>query len=84
MLARLRMPVEDCVQEYKKLGGDVFGNPRIFHGAGWQALAKVSKNKFATTSLENAIKDVVDRRGEVSSDGNKTMGFRTAKGLCRA
>lgn len=78
------MPVEDCIEEYKRLGGSIFGKPRLFHQVGWQALAKISRNKFATTPLEGAIKDVIRRRGEISSDQDDAMAFRTPKGLCRA
>ncbi|KAL8370125.1 hypothetical protein RB595_000483 [Gaeumannomyces hyphopodioides] len=84
MLARLRMPVDDCIEEYKTLGGKIFGNPRTFHQVGWQALVKNRKNKFATTPLEEAIQDVIRRRGEISSDQDDAMAFRTPKGLCRA
>lgn len=83
MLATLRMPVQDCLKEYKQLAGAVFGHPRPIHQAG-QLGVLIRKNKYATTNLENAIKDVMRRRGEVAHDHDDAMQFRTPKGLCRA
>lgn len=83
MLATLRMSVQDCLEEYKRLAGSVFGHPRHLHQAG-QLGVLVQRNKYATTNLENAIKDVMRRRGEVAHDHDDAMQFRTPKGLCRA
>lgn len=83
MLARLRMPVKDCIDEYKRLAGPVFGNPRPFHQVGKRGVI-FRKNKFSTTNLEDAIKDVVRRRGEMANGHDDAMVFRTPKGLCRA
>ena len=44
----------------------------------------VQRNKYATTNLENAIKDVLRRRGETAHDHDDAMQFRIHKGLCRA
>lgn len=83
MLTTLRMSVDDCLAEYETLAEQVFGNPRRVHHAGKLGIL-VRKNKYATTSLENAIKDVMRRRGEVAHDHDDAMQFRTPKGLCRA
>ena len=83
MLARLRMPIEDCLQEYLNLAGSVFGNPRIIHQAGKMGTV-TKRNKFSTTALEAAIKDVIRRRGEIANDQDDAMLFSTPKGLCRA
>jgi hypothetical protein len=83
MLARLRMPVEDCIVEYQRFAGSVFGHPRWVHQAG--VLGSISrKNKFKTTNLENAIKDVTRRRGEKANDADEAMIYSTPKGMCRA
>ncbi|KAK3369947.1 acyl transferase/acyl hydrolase/lysophospholipase [Podospora didyma] len=83
MLSRLRMPVEDCLVEYENLAGSIFGNPRLFHQAGkFGAIRK--KNKFSTTNLEEAVKDVIRRRGEVANVQDEAMLISTPKGLCRA
>jgi hypothetical protein len=83
MLTTLRMSVDDCLQEYRTLAGQVFGNPRTIHHAGELGVL-VHRNKYATTNLENAIKDVLRRRGETADDGADAMQFRIPKGLCRA
>lgn len=83
MLTTLRMSVDDCLAEYERLAKDVFGHPRPLHHAGELGIF-VTKNKYATTNLENAIKDVMRRRGEVDHDHDDAMQFRTPKGLCRA
>lgn len=84
MLARLRMPVEDCMEEYRKLGGVIFGKPRHIHHAGIMGILPIKRNKFSSESLESTIKDVIRRRGEISSDHDDAMLFNTPKGLCRA
>ena len=93
MLMRLRMPVEDCLEEYRNLGTLVFGDPRHIHQAGPVGLLS-KRNKFSTTTLETAIKDVIRRRGETrrseqtpegaSINGHDdAMLFNTPRGLCR-
>jgi hypothetical protein len=84
MLTTLRMSVEDCLNEYKKLAAPVFGSSRSFHHAGSAVGFVLTRNKFPTTNLENAIKDVMRRRGELSNDHDDAMQFTTPKGLCRA
>ncbi|KAM7213897.1 hypothetical protein V8F06_010716, partial [Rhypophila decipiens] len=66
MLARLRMPVEDCLAEYNRFGGSVFGKPRTFHQVGKRGIL-FTNTKFKTSHLEDAIKDVIRRRGEVDN-----------------
>lgn len=77
------MSVNDCLEEYKTLAGLVFGHPRLIHHAGRLGIL-VTRNKYATTNLETAIKDVIRRRGEANHDHDDAMLFRTHKGLCRA
>jgi hypothetical protein len=77
------MSVDDCLLEYRTLAGQVFGNPRPIHHAGELGVF-VQRNKYATTNLENAIKDVLRRRGEEGHDHDDAMQFRIPKGLCRA
>lgn len=83
MLTTLRMSVNDCLREYEELAGQVFGHPRPIHHAGQLGIF-VKRNKYATTNLEDAIKDVLRRRGELAHDHDDAMQFRTPKGLCRA
>ncbi|KAK0713705.1 acyl transferase/acyl hydrolase/lysophospholipase [Lasiosphaeria miniovina] len=83
MLARLRMPVEDCLDEYKRLAGSIFGSPRWVHKVGFPGLV-INKNKFSTANLEGTIKDVIRRRGEAANVQDEAMLLTTQKGLCRA
>jgi hypothetical protein len=59
MLGRLRMTIDDCIEEYKKMGAAIFGKPRIFSMRGpilW------NQEKYDHRKLETAIKDVIKRR----------------------
>ena len=79
MLSRLRMSVDDCIAEYLALGGQVFGKPRHFHQLIWP-LAWLDRTKYNATKLENAIHQVLERRGErVERNGY----FKSEEGLCR-
>ncbi|KAL8329567.1 hypothetical protein RB597_005027 [Gaeumannomyces tritici] len=79
----LRMPVDDCIEEYKTLGDRMFGNPRRSYQGGWQGLVS-KKNKSATIPLEEAIQDVIRRCGKISGDQEGAMTFKSPTGLCRA
>lgn len=58
MLSRLRMSVNDCIEEYEALGEKIFGHPRpIPNGA-------VLWHKFDYRILEQVIKDVTARYSE--------------------
>ncbi|KAK4162953.1 acyl transferase/acyl hydrolase/lysophospholipase [Cladorrhinum sp. PSN259] len=85
MLGRFRMTVDDCISEYEKLAGDVFGHPRTFHQVGSLG-AFIHRHKFSASKLERAIKDVVQRRGETPNnrDDSEAVLFGTPRGLCRA
>jgi hypothetical protein len=62
MLSRLRMSVEDCITEYKTLGGKVFGHPRPLPNKG------IAWHKFNSDTLHNVIRDVVCRHHTETSD----------------
>jgi len=55
MLSRFRMTVNDCITEYKKLGGKVFAHPRPLAKGG------VLWHKFSAANLHNAIQEVTNR-----------------------
>ncbi|KAA8568084.1 hypothetical protein EYC84_008495 [Monilinia fructicola] len=59
MLSRLRMNIDDCIQEYENLGKEVFAHPRIFSIRG---PIPFKRGKFDHRKLEKVIKDVVERR----------------------
>lgn len=83
MLTVFRMSVDDCLIEYEHLCGQVFGHPRLVNQKGGLGVF-VNKNKYSTTIYENAIKDIVRRRGEAAYHQEDEMPFRTPKGLCKA
>lgn len=59
MLSRLRMSIDDCIQEYENLGEQIFGHPRKFSMRGpipW------NQEKYDHRKLERVIKDVIKRR----------------------
>ena len=59
MLERLRTPVSNCIAEYKKLGGKIFGNPRTFHALN---IPFLETPKYRKSNFEKTIKDLVNRR----------------------
>jgi Patatin-like phospholipase len=71
MLGRLRMSVEECIDQYEKLASKIFGKPRHFHArAGfffWD------RPKFNTQSYRDIIRKVVQTNRDkrfVSPDGS--------------
>ncbi|KAK3984988.1 acyl transferase/acyl hydrolase/lysophospholipase [Cladorrhinum sp. PSN332] len=87
MLAKFRMSAHDCLGEYERLAGLVFGRPRHVYEMSLQGVMLFSKrHKFSTANLEFAIKDVVKRRGEKPTyrDDAEEMVFGTPRGFCRA
>jgi hypothetical protein len=78
MLSRLRMTVDDCIQEYLNLGGRIFGKPRRIHQL-VKPLFWLNRTKYDAKVLENVIQDVTNRRG------NKGGGscFEGEPDLCR-
>jgi hypothetical protein len=74
MISRFRMTVDDCLQEYKTLGGDVFGKPRPF------TMKSLLWDKFNEKRLHKAIVDVTFRHCE---NPQVTTKFPSPKDLCR-
>ncbi|OTB05864.1 hypothetical protein M426DRAFT_21595 [Hypoxylon sp. CI-4A] len=81
MLGRLRMTVEDCIDEYTNLAGDVFGHPRHLHDLNTYGLIK--RCKYDTERLEQVIKDVIVRRVENGRDDHPNVRFETEPGMSR-
>ena len=74
MLSRLRMSVDECIEEYKSLGQKVFGHPRPFCKGGFPW------HKFDHKALEEAVQTVTARYGEESEFG---IIFPSNEDLCR-
>lgn len=74
MISRFRMTVDDCLQEYRTLGSDVFGKPRIL------TMKSVLWNKFNEKRLHKAIEDVTFRHCE---NPRVPARFPSPKDLCQ-
>jgi len=74
------MTVQDCIEEYKKLGEEVFGKPRFFctlrFGLGNTA-------KYSASRLQNVFEDVSARRNEYLKVPDRNITFRSGRGLCK-
>ena len=75
------MTVPDCISEYRSLGQEVFGKPRLFttlrFGVG-------NRTKYKAARLERVFKDVTKRRNE-QPEPSETYGkitFPSGRGLC--
>ncbi len=78
MLGRLRMSVDDCIDEYLRLGGRVFGKPRHFHQL-VKPLIWVDRTKYDAKIFEDVIQDVTERRGKIGGGSR----FKSEPGLCK-
>ena len=80
MLGRFRMSVPDCINEYKTLGEEVFGRPRVFStlrfGLG-------NRTKYKAARLEKVFKDVTVRRNEYLADPDPNIRFPSGRGMCK-
>lgn len=77
MLGRLRMTVEDCIQQYETLGDRVFGRPRRFHirKAPW-----ILREKYNHKHLEEVMKEVVKSH---DPSGKSQAKFTSNDDMCR-
>ncbi|KAE9988815.1 hypothetical protein EG328_007419 [Venturia inaequalis] len=80
MLGRLRMSVQDCMEEYERLSGDIFGHPRL---ASIRGPIPYWRDKYDGEKIQRAVEDVIKRR---MSPEERTAGagsFNCPRGLCR-
>ena len=80
------MTVQDCIQEYKTLGGEVFGNPRHFNQLNYPLIPNFYRTKYDEERLKKVFKGVTDRRKEKldeSDDPNGRTAFESEPELCR-
>ncbi|KAL9066172.1 MAG: hypothetical protein Q9157_007232 [Trypethelium eluteriae] len=80
MLGRLRMPVSDCLHEYKTLGEKIFGDPRILTQLSFIIIPRA---KYDSVTLINVFKGVIGSREEVSHGRNEDALFPSQLGLCK-
>lgn len=78
MLGRLRMSIDDCIADYESLGLKVFAHSRWFH---LQSLLFWPRDKYDHRTLENAIKEVINRRAPYVAGGDKN--FASDESRCR-
>lgn len=74
MLGRLRMPVCDCLDAYKKLAGKDFGRPNHIYGMRFP-VAFISRNKYSKKGIEQAVQDVIDRRRPLDDGSQGSLHF---------
>ncbi|KAI1317485.1 FabD/lysophospholipase-like protein [Xylariaceae sp. FL0255] len=79
LLSRFRMTVEDCLEEYETMARCIFGHPRLIHNIRFG----IGGNKYHTKHLENAVKEVIERRAERRSENHTDVLFRTEIDTCR-
>lgn len=78
MLSRLRMTVDDCIEEYVNLGGKIFGKPRHVHQL-IRPLFWMPRTKYDANKLRDIVRLVTERRGR--RDGGSH--FVSDQDLCR-
>jgi hypothetical protein len=80
MLSRLRMDVDDTIEEFKRLAGTIFGKPRVVSIRGpvfW------GRPKYDYHILERAVKDVLDTRLPRLRHHIGGQQFRSDPEMCR-
>jgi hypothetical protein len=79
MLGRFRMTVIDCMQEYERLGSQIFANPRPLR------MLLTKQTKYDTEAAEQVFKDVVNRRQEMTDGPQGHINrprYPSAKEMC--
>ncbi|KAJ8125377.1 hypothetical protein O1611_g8262 [Lasiodiplodia mahajangana] len=79
LLSRFRMTVDDCLEEYRRMAGAVFGHPKLIYSMKFG----VGGNKFSRNCLDRAIKEVIGRRAEKRTDDFSEFLFQTEIDTCR-
>ncbi|KAE8450481.1 hypothetical protein EG329_006211 [Mollisiaceae sp. DMI_Dod_QoI] len=80
MLGRLRMSVDECIKEYKKLSSDIFGHPRL---ASVRGPIPWLRDKYDGKTIQRAVEDVVERRMSKEERQSGAGNFNSPLGLCR-
>lgn len=78
MLSRLRMNVEECLEEFQTMLDNVWSQRRTFS---IRSYTFMPREKYSHEALERALKDMVKRK---NPDGNKDATFRQQnEDMCR-
>lgn len=74
------MTIRDCLFEYRKLGEEVFGKPRIISTLG---IGVGMRYKYKAARLEKVFKDVSIKRNEKPEPEDMSqITFQSGRGLC--
>ena len=77
MLSRLRMTVDECIDEYKTLGDKVFGHPRVVSSGG------VLWHKLDCKVFEKVIRDVTEKHSIKSTFESTYAMDRLDQDMCQ-
>jgi hypothetical protein len=80
MLSRLKMSVDECIEEYREIGGEIFGRPRkeLFTIPPALRYKFVTKN---TLKVEQLFKGMIDCKKDTGSVDEEH--FASSEGSCR-
>ena len=85
MLGRLRMSVHDCLAEYKRLGGQVFGSPNFWTELRFGVFHLSTAPKYNAKHLKAAVQEVCKEYKEKEDDtsnGDRLL-FPCRKDICK-
>jgi hypothetical protein len=77
MQGRLKLPISECIKEYRRLGERIFGHPRPFHAQN----KRYMRSKYDADDYRDIISDLVEQvNGEPQSPQKpRGMGHYTWK-----
>ncbi|KAH0537476.1 hypothetical protein FGG08_005739 [Glutinoglossum americanum] len=78
MLSRLRMNIDDCIEEYEMLGGEVFGHPRI---ASIRGPIPAFRDKYDGAQVKRVVERVVSRRLDIPP--GEVAYFSSRQSICK-
>ena len=80
MLGRLRMNVDECIEDYKRMGGIIFGRPRLFSMRG---PLPANRSKYDHEKLKVAVEAIVNHRLAGHGDHLGDHTFPSSQERCR-
>lgn len=83
MLGRLRMPIKDCIDEYKHLARKTLGNSRQFTELNYPFIPGHRRTKYNAKKFRMDFEDIVDRRNQWSTDETRNATFPAEQDLCK-
>jgi hypothetical protein len=80
MLGRLRMNVDECIEDYKRMGDLIFGRPRLFSMRG---PLPANRSKYNHEKLKEAVEAIVNHRLAGHGDHLGDHAFPSSQERCR-